>query len=84
VQVIGKLVDLTLGKFFMQNYVDLGSPIVKIHINNVAIANILVDLGAIINVMKKGTMDELQLSNLHHTPTILQLAYISIIKLEGV
>jgi hypothetical protein len=63
-QFIGKLADLMLGKIYMQKYVDLGSPIVKIHINNVAIANTLIDLVATINVMKKGTMDELQLSNL--------------------
>jgi hypothetical protein len=63
-QFIHKLVDLMLCKLYMQKYVDLGSPIVKIHINNVAIARTLIDLVTTINVMKKGTMEELQFSNL--------------------
>jgi hypothetical protein len=84
VQVIGKLADLMSGKIYMQNYVDLGSPIVKIHINNVSIANTLIDLGAEINVMAKGTMDELQVSNLCNTPLVLQLANRSTVKLEVV
>jgi hypothetical protein len=45
VQVIGKLADLMSGKIYMQKYVDPSSPIVKIHINNVAIENTLIDLG---------------------------------------
>jgi hypothetical protein len=61
-----------------------GIPIVKIHINNVAIANTLIDLGETINAMTKGTMDELQFSNLRNTPTILQLDDRSTIKPEGV
>jgi hypothetical protein len=84
VQVIGKLIDLMSSKIYMKKYVDPSSPIVKIHINNVAISNTLIDLGATINVMIKGTMYELQLSNLRNTPTILQLADISIIKPKGI
>jgi hypothetical protein len=34
--------------------------------------------------MTKGTMEELKLFNLHHTPTVLQLADRSTIKPEGV
>jgi hypothetical protein len=83
-QVIGKLADLMSGKIYMQKYEDPGSPIVKIHINNVAITNTLIDLGATINVMTKYTMDKLQLSNLRNTPTILQLVDRSTIKPKGV
>jgi hypothetical protein len=83
-QVIGKLVDLMLGKIYMKKYVDLGSPIVKIHVNNVEIEKTLIYIGSTINVMKKGTMDELQLSNLCNTPIVLQLADRSTIKLKGV
>jgi hypothetical protein len=61
------------GIIYMQKHVDPGSPIVKKHINNVAIENRLIDLGATINVMEKGTMDESKLSNLRNKPTILQL-----------
>jgi hypothetical protein len=83
-QVIGKLAYLILGKTYMQKYVYPGSSILKSHINNVAIANTLIDLGEAINVIEKGTMDELQLSNICTTPTILQLVDRSTRKLEGV
>jgi hypothetical protein len=63
---------------------DPDSPIVKIHINNVAITNTLIYLGATINVMKKGTMDELQLYNVLHTSTGLQLVDRSTIKPDDV
>jgi hypothetical protein len=53
VQVIGKLVDLMSAKIYMKKYVDTSSPIVKIHINNVAIENNLIDLGTTINLMTK-------------------------------
>jgi hypothetical protein len=84
IQVIGKLAYLMSGKIFMEKYFDPNILIVKIHINNIVIANTLVDLGPAINVMTKLAMDELQLSNLCHTPIVLQLAYRTTIKLEGV
>lgn len=56
----------------------------KIHINNIEIPNTLFDLGETINVMTHSIMDELQLSNIQYTSTMLQLAYRSAIKLEGV
>jgi hypothetical protein len=82
--IIGKLANLMSGKFFMEKYVDPGSPIVNIHINNISITNTLIDLGDAINVMTKGTMEKLNLLNLRPTPTILQLADRSTIKPEGV
>jgi hypothetical protein len=57
VHVIGKLADLMLGKFFMTKYVDPGSPIVNVHINNISIPNTLIDLGSAINIMTKETME---------------------------
>jgi hypothetical protein len=45
IHVIGKLADLMLGKVFMTKYVDPGSPVVKVHINNTLIPNTLIDLG---------------------------------------
>jgi hypothetical protein len=79
-QVMGRLANLMSSKIYIQKYEDPRSPIVKIHINNIAMTNTLIDLGATINVMTKYTMDKIQLSNLHNTPTILQLVDRSTIK----
>ena len=73
-----------MGKIAIQKYVDPGSPIVKTHINGVEIPNTLIDLGAAINIMSKQTMEQLKLPNLLYTPTLLQLANIYVIKLDGV
>jgi hypothetical protein len=57
----------------MVKYVDLGSPIVNFHINNIPIINSLIDLGVAINVMTKKTMEKLQLPYLHqnsYSPSI--------------
>lgn len=43
-----------------------------------------INIGASINVMKKSIMDELKLNKLYYTPTVLQLVYRSIIKLENI
>jgi hypothetical protein len=49
------------GKILMEKYVDPDDPIVKIDINNIPIANTSIDVGVAINVMTKGTMEELKL-----------------------
>jgi len=69
-----------MGKTTIQKYLDLGSPIVKIHINGIEIPNTLIDLGSTINIMSKYVMDSLRLPNLQYTPTLLQLADRSVIK----
>ena len=56
----------------------------KTHINGVEIPNTLIDLGAAINIMSKQTMNQLKLSNLQYTHTLLQLADRSVIKPDGV
>jgi hypothetical protein len=43
VQVIGKISRFNVRKNLMEKYVDPGNPIVKIHINNIPIANTLID-----------------------------------------
>lgn len=48
-----------MGRTHVEKYLDPGSPIVKIHINNIAIPNTLIDLGEAINVMTKSIMEEL-------------------------
>eukprot|EP00253_Pinus_taeda_P026709 PITA_26709 len=73
-----------MGKVTMQKYVDPGSPIVKTTINGIEIPNTLIDLGAAINIMSRQTMEQLKLPNLLFTPTLLQLADRSIIKVDGV
>lgn len=62
-------------------YGDPGNPILKLQINGVEIPNVLVDLGAAINVITTKTMHTLGLRNLKHTPTVLELADQSIVKL---
>ena len=71
-------------KMTIQKYLDLGSPVVKIHINGTEIPNTLIDLGAAVNIMSKQVMDSLRLPNLQYTPTLLQLAYRYVIKPDGV
>ena len=46
-----------MGKITMQKYVDPGSPIVKKHINGIEIPNRLIELGAVINIMSRQTME---------------------------
>eukprot|EP00253_Pinus_taeda_P023379 PITA_23379 len=68
----------------MEKYVDPGSPIVKTHINGIEIPNTLIDLGNAINIMSRQTMEQLKLPNVLFTPTLLQLADRSILKLDSV
>jgi hypothetical protein len=71
VHVIGKLVDLMLGKVFVAKYMDPKSLVIKFIINNTSISNIFVDLGETINVMTKETMEKLQFLGLQPTHIIL-------------
>eukprot|EP00253_Pinus_taeda_P007789 PITA_07789 len=84
IHVVGKIVDIMMGKITMQKYVDPGSPIIKTHINGIEIPNTLIDLGAAINIMSRQTMEQLKLPNLLFTPTLLQLADRSVIKPDDV
>ncbi len=73
-----------MGKTTIQKYLDPRSNIVNIHINGTEIPNTLIDPGAAVNTMGKQVMDTLSPPNLQYTPTLLQLADRSVIKLEGV
>jgi hypothetical protein len=84
VQVIGQLVDLMLGKVFTTKYKYFGSPTIDVYINNICIPNTLIDLGVVINVMTRETMEKLKLTNLQQTPIFLQMDNQSIIKPEGI
>ena len=74
-----------LGQVIYPKYFDVGSPIVDVHINATIFPHNLIDLGATINVMTKGTMLKLNLQgSLRKTTTVLQLAYHSTITPEGI
>lgn len=77
---MGKLSDIMLGKSIPVKYGDPGTPILKLQINRVDIPNVLVDFGAAINVITSETMLTLGLWNLKPTPTVLELAYRSIVR----
>lgn len=83
VHVLGQLADIMLGKFIVPKYSDLGSLIVGIIINGIQVKNALIDLGVAINVMKKDTIQHLQITNLRSTPIVMKLANSSTIKQYG-
>jgi hypothetical protein len=85
VQVVGELFELMLGKNPPIKYGDPGNPIVTVKIGQTFIPDVLVDLGAAINIMPIETTQLLQLrKKVRSTPTVLELVDRSIIKPEGV
>ena len=74
INIIGKMSDLMLGHVIRPKYLDPGSPIVDVHINGTIVPHTLIDLGATMNIMTKGTMLKLNLQgSLRKTTTVLQL-----------
>ena len=73
-----------MGKTLLAKYDDPGNPTVTMQIGHTQIPNVLVDLGAVINVMTIETIRKLGLSNLRPTPTVLEMANRSTIKPEGI
>ena len=69
-----------MGCVSMEKYIDPRNHVVSVQIGNVLVSNVLIDPGVAINVMTKQTMDQLRLSHLCPTPTVLELADISKIK----
>jgi hypothetical protein len=85
VHVTGDLSALMSGKVPPVKYGDLDHPTVSVQIGKTIIPRVLVDLGAAINIMTLETSQLLQLKNeIRDTPTILELADRSTIKLKGV
>ena len=68
----------------MEKYIDPRNHVVSVQIGDVLVSNVLIDLGAAINVMTNQTMDQLGLVHIRPTPTVLELADRSKIKPEGV
>jgi len=61
-----------LGRVISPKYLDLGSLVVHMHINNIMVPNTLIDLEDEINVMTKETMLKLNLQGaFKKTTTIL-------------
>ena len=73
-----------MGKTLLAKYDDPGNPTVTVQIGHTQIPNVLVYLGAAINVMTIETVRKLGLTNIRPTPTILELADRSTIKPEGI
>jgi hypothetical protein len=85
VHVMGDLYTLMSGKVPPIKYGDPDHPTVSVKIGKMIIPRVLVDLGVVINIMTLETSKLLQLQNeIRDTPTILELADRSTIKLEGV
>jgi hypothetical protein len=79
--VIGQLADLMLGNLILPKYLNLGSPLVNVHIKNTLFQNTIIDMGVAINVMTKYTMLRLKLQILlRDTSIVLHLANRSTIK----
>ena len=68
----------------MAKYDDPRNPTITMQIGRTQIPNVLVDLGAVINVMIIKTIRKIGLTNLRPTPTILELADRSTMKPEGI
>jgi hypothetical protein len=85
VHVMGDLSALMSSKTPPVKYGDPDHPTVSVQVGKMIIPRVLVDLGATINIMTLETLQMLQLQNeVRDTPTILELADRSTIKLEGV
>ena len=83
IHVMGKLLDFMMGKSMSVKYGDPGNPILTVQIKKVEIPNVLVDLGAAINVITSETIHALSLHNLKHKPIVLELADQSTVKPIG-
>lgn len=65
-------------------YGNPGSTLITVTVNEVAIPNALVDLGAVINVMTIDVMEKLGLTDLRPTTTVLQMENQSIAIAKGI
>jgi len=67
----------------LNKYNDPGNPTITVYINDQRIANMLINLGAAINVMTKDLFTTLRLQGLRHTPTVLELEDMSHVKTKA-
>ena len=83
VHVVRALSDLLLGTEILMKYEDLGNPIVIVQINGCSFPNVLVDLGAAINILTTTTSQILGIIALDPTTTLLELVDQSVVKPKG-
>ena len=83
VQVVGTLSDLLSGRETPIRYEDLGNPIATVQINGHSFLNALFDLGVIINILTTTTFQNLGITSLDPTTTLLELAEQSVVRPEG-
>jgi hypothetical protein len=81
VQVVGQLFEFISEMPYKYN--DPGNPIVIVEINGISLPNILIDMGATINVIPFDTMKKLQINQLRPTQTMVELEDKSVISPEG-
>ena len=85
INAIGQLSNLMLGQLICPKYLDLGSPVVYVHINGTIVPHTLIDLRVTINIMTKDIMLKLNLQgSLRNTTTVLQLADHSTLAPKGI
>jgi hypothetical protein len=63
--------DLMMGVVLAAKYSNPDILVVNVKINNTLISNILINLGASIEIMTRETMETLGLTSLRETPTVL-------------
>ena len=71
-----------MGRAPLSKYDNLGNPTITVYIGKNHVLNILVDLGASINIIPIETVKILGLTDLRPTPTILEMVDRSTIKPE--
>ena len=74
VQVVGTFSDLLSGRETPIKYEDPGNPIITVHIYCQTLSNALVDLGAAINILTTTTCQNLGITSVEPTSTLLELA----------
>lgn len=65
------MANLLSGHLIVPKYGDHGTPIISVMVEEINISNVLVDLGATINVMTKDLFKRLELIKLQPTTTVL-------------
>jgi len=83
VQVVGTLSELLSGKETPIKYEDPGNPIVTVQIYGQTFSNALVDLGAAINILIATTCQNLGITSIEPTSTLLELADRSLVRPKG-
>ena len=83
VHVVETLSDLLSGRETLVKYEDPGNPIVIVQINGCSFPNALVDLGAAINILTITICQNLGITSLDPTTTLMELADRSIVKPKG-